>query len=77
MFIIGKRHTEKARVSLDMLEIKLWFTNPEVLKEFILKVEKSIRNIKALTKTGRDKGTILLTNPDSITIGIDTKDRYF
>lgn len=73
----GRKSSIESRVVVSMWDINAWFKSAKELRSQIREVEKNLRALRSLTKNGRDKGKITLTPPNNITVGIDTRDRYF
>ena len=73
----GRKSSIESRVVVSMWDINSWFKSAKELRSQIRDVEKNLRALRTLTRDGRDKGKITLTPPNNITVGIDTRDRYF
>jgi hypothetical protein len=73
----GRKSSIESRVVVSLWDINSWFKSAKELRSQIRDVEKNLRALKTLTREGHDKGKITLTPPNNITVGIDTRDRYF
>ena len=73
----GHRTSVESRITTNLPEINTWFVNAKSFKSQLRTIEKELRALARISSGARKGGKITLSPPNTVTIGIDTRDRYF
>lgn len=65
------------KLCITTIPIHVWMDNPKELETYIVCLEKYLRFITMTTRKERASGKLLFTNPNTVTISIETRNRYF
>jgi hypothetical protein len=82
-FHITRKETKKPRtignfrMCLSTIPIASWMASPSEFGSYLSLIETNLRYLNRLTSTSRGEGKITFTNPNTVTISIDTRNRYF
>lgn len=65
------------RMTLTTIPIRVWLEDSLQFNLYLSLIDKNIRLLNRITKQSRTDGKLTFTNPNQVTIGIDTRNRYF
>lgn len=65
------------RVCLSTIPIAEWMADPLAINSYLILIETNLRLLSRLSRNSRKEGKISFTVPTTVTISIDTRNRYF
>jgi len=65
------------KLCITTVPIHIWMQNSKELEIYMLGIEKYLRFLTMSTRKERASGKLLFTHPNTVTISIETRNRYF